>query len=135
MAGHSKDQTLQHCGLRAMGVVTFLRISEVCLSFSPHLNTSRENFNLDRHTTFPAQANFMIPELCAGLEAHVQEEELKTSRLKQMIFQGKPLDVDQAPAQADWTANGNPRLLRPTSDYSGVCNERDNVLSGALKDI
>ena len=34
---------------------------------------------------------------------------------------------------AGW--NGNPRLLRPTSDYSGVCNERDNVLSGALKDI
>ena len=57
-----------------------------CLSFSPHLNTSLENFNLDQHTTFPAQANFMVPELCAGLEAHVQEEELKTGRFKQMIF-------------------------------------------------
>ena len=37
--------------------------------------------------------------------------------------------MNQASAQADWTANGNPRLLRPTFDYSGVCNERNNVLS------
>ena len=25
--------------------------------------------------------------------------------------------MNQASAQADWTANGNPELLRPTSDY------------------
>ena len=81
MAGHSKDQTLQHCGLRAMGVVTFLRISEVSLSFSPRLNISHENFNLDQRSTFSAGANFMIP-----LEAHVQAEELKTGTFKQMIF-------------------------------------------------
>ena len=81
MAGHSKLQPAIHCGLIAMGVVTFLRISEVCLSFSPHLNTSRENFNLDQRSTFSARAKFMIP-----LEAHVQAEELKTGRFKQMIF-------------------------------------------------
>ena len=64
----------------------FLRISEVCLSFSPHLNDSHENFNLGQRSTFPAQTNFLIPELCAGLEAHVQAEKMKAGRFKQMIF-------------------------------------------------
>ena len=86
MAGHSKLQPTIHCGLKSNGSYDIFNDIGSCLSFSPHLNTSRENFNLDQHTTFPAQANFMIPELCAGLEAHVQEEELKTSRLKLMIF-------------------------------------------------
>ena len=43
--------------------------------------------------------------------------------------------MNQASAQADWSANGNPRLLKPTPDYSGVCNEREDVFSGALKDM
>ena len=37
-----------HYGIRAMGAMSF-RISELCLSFSPHPNISDGNFNLDHH--------------------------------------------------------------------------------------
>ena len=37
-----------HYGIRAMGAMT-LRISDLCLSFSPHPNISDGNFNLVHH--------------------------------------------------------------------------------------
>ena len=37
-----------HYGLRAMGTLR-LRVSELCLSFSPHLNIPDGNFNLVNH--------------------------------------------------------------------------------------
>ena len=40
--------TTMHYGIRAMGAMS-LRISEFCLSFSPHPNISDGNFNLDHH--------------------------------------------------------------------------------------
>ena len=37
-----------HYGIRAMGAMS-IRISELCLSFSPHINISDGNFNIVHH--------------------------------------------------------------------------------------
>ena len=72
-----------HYGIRAMGAMS-LRISELCLSFSPHPNISDGNFNLVHH--FIGVQIFQIYKK-GPVEAGREEEELESkSEVINQIF-------------------------------------------------